>query len=304
MARIHVSTDQIAAFLEVARHGQLRAAAQVLGISEQGVRNRLLALEQELRVELYRKIRGPRRLAILTDAGHRFVPHAVAFMERAGELYRAFDIDTGPREIRIAASQYLTRYVLIDVLKQFASEDPGIHVRVSTMNERDIEEALRTDAEIAFGFAAPYESSVDIEYLDLFAMGWSLITPRGHRLASKPRLTLNDVAKEPLILYERGSTGRAHVLDAFHERQLTPRLAFETTSTETIVSMVEAGLGVSIVPLLRSGVVTHGRKVDAHPLLHAIRPIHSGILLRRGDKLSDAASRLLRFTRDRYSRGE
>ena len=93
------------------------------------------------------------------------------------------------------------------------------------------------------------------------------------------------------------------MLDAFHERGLSARVALETTSTETIVSMVEAGLGVSIVPLLPSGVVTRGRRVDVRPLKDTIRPIHSGILLRRREKLSLAASRLLDFTRSRFSSG-
>ncbi len=54
-----VSTDQIAAFVELARLGSLRAAAEGLLITEQGLRNRLLALEKRLGVELYRKSRGP-----------------------------------------------------------------------------------------------------------------------------------------------------------------------------------------------------------------------------------------------------
>lgn len=299
----HLSTDQIAAFVEVARQGQLRAAAGVLAITEQGLRNRLLALEAQVGVELYRKVRGPRRLTILTDAGRRFLPHALAFVERAHELCRAFEIDAGQQEIRVAASQYLIRYVLIDVLKQFAREEPTIHVRVSTMTEREVEEALLTDPEVAFGLAAPYEPSPDLEYHELFAMNWSLISRPGHRLGSRRRLRLQDLTDEPLILYERGSTGRQHVLDAFHDHGLVPRVAFETTGTETIVSMVEAGLGVSIVPLLASGVVTRGRRVDVRPLNAAIRPIHSGILLRRREKLSGAASRLVDFTRSHFSSG-
>jgi len=74
---------------------------------------------------------------------------------------------------------------------------------------------------------------------------------------------LKQVIKHPLILYERGSTGRQHVLDAFHERGLSPRVALETTSTETIVSMVESGLGVSVVPLMPNGAVTRGRRVSS-----------------------------------------
>jgi DNA-binding transcriptional LysR family regulator len=293
----HLSTDQVAAFVEVARHGQIRAAAANMAITEQGLRNRLLALEAQLGVELYRKIRGPRRSAVLTEAGHRFLPHALAFLERAGELCRAFEIDTGRQEIRVAASQYLIRYVLIDVLARLRAEEPSMHVRVSAMKEREVEDALRTDSDVALGLAAPYEPSTELEYLELFAMPWSLIAPAGHRLRRK-RITLDVLATEPLILYERGSTGRQHVLDGFHESGVTPRVAFETTSTETVVSMVEAGLGVSIVPLLASGAVTHGRRVDVYALDAPIRPIHSGVLWRRRERLSPAATRLVDLTRE------
>src|SRR5262249_35527229 len=77
-----LSTDQVAAFVELARQGSLRRAAGELHLTEQGLRNRLLALESRLGVELYRKQRGPRRGGFLTDAGRRFLPHAVAFLER------------------------------------------------------------------------------------------------------------------------------------------------------------------------------------------------------------------------------
>ena len=76
---ISLSTDQVAAFVELARQGTLRGVASVLHITEQGVRNRLVALEERLRVELYRKQRGPRRVHPLTEQGQQFLPHALAF---------------------------------------------------------------------------------------------------------------------------------------------------------------------------------------------------------------------------------
>ena len=297
----HLSTDQVVAFVEVSRHGQIRAAASVLAISEQGLRNRLLALEAQLGVELYRKVRGPRRLTVLTDAGHRFLPHALALLQRAREMCEAFAIDTGHQEVRVVASQYLIRYLLIDVLKDFARSEPNIHVRASTMNERDVEAAVMSDPEVAFGLAAPYEQSPDLEYRELFAMTWSLIVPRGHTLGVRRRVKLEQLTGESLILYERGSTGRQHVLDAFYERGLLPRVALETTGTETIVSMVEAGLGISIVPLLPSGAVTRGRRITVVGLDASIRSIHSGVLLRRRETLSRPAARLLEFTRARFA---
>lgn len=297
-----LSTDQIAAFVELSRQGQIRAAAGVLGITEQGLRNRLLTLEQRLGVELYRKSRGPRRSTVLTDQGRRFLPHALVFLERAQELCRTCEVETGAQEIRVASSQYLTRYLLIDVLKDFRRAAPEIHVRISTMNELEVEEALRNDPEVAMGVAAPYEPSPDFDYHELFAMSWSLITPPRHPLSLKRRARLQDLAAQPLIIYERGSTGRQHVLDAFHETGVSPHVTLETTSTETIVSMVESGLGIAIVPLLPSGAVTRGRRVEARRLDAPIRPIHSGVLVRRGERLSAASSRLLDFIKLHFSR--
>jgi DNA-binding transcriptional LysR family regulator len=297
----HISTDQARAFVEVARQGQIRAAASVLAITEQGLRNRLLALEAQLGVELYRKIRGPRRLTLLTDAGHRFLPHALAFLERAREMYETLAGDVGRQEVRVVASQYLIRYLLIDVLKDFAKSEPNIHVRASTMNERDVEDAVMSNPEVAFGLAAPYEQSPDLEYQELFAMTWNLIVPRGHRLAGRRRVKLEQLVREPLILYERGSTGRQHVLDAFYERGLSPLVTLETTATEIVVSMVEAGLGIAIVPLLPSGAVTRGRRLAVVALDAPIRPIHSGVLLRRRETLTRPAARLLEFTKSRFA---
>ena len=297
-----LSTDQIASFVELSRQGQIRAAAAVLGITEQGLRNRLLTLEQRLGVELYRKIRGPRRSTVLTDQGRRFLPHAIGFLERARELCRTFDVEAGAQEIHVASSQYLIRYLLIDILKEFRKAAPDIHVRISTMNELEVEEALRANPEVSMGVAAPYEPSPDLDYHELFAMSWSLIAPPRHPLRRRRRTRLEDLADEPLIIYERGSTGRQHVLDAFHESGTSPHVALETTSTETIVSMVEAGLGIAIVPLLPSGAVTRGRRVATCRLDAAIRPIHSGVLVRRGEQLSASASRLFDFIRLHFSR--
>jgi DNA-binding transcriptional LysR family regulator len=296
-----LSTDQIGAFVELSRQGQIRAAAAVLGITEQGLRNRLLTLEQRLGVELYRKSRGPRRASLLTDQGRRFLPQAIGFLERAQELCRSLDIETGAREIRVASSQYLIRYLLIDILKSFRKAAPEIHVRVSTMNELEVEETLRSDPEVSRGVAAPYEPSPELDYHELFAMSWSLITPPRHPLAARRRVRLQDLIDQPLIIYERGSTGRQHILDAFHENGLSPQVALETTGTETIVSMVEAGLGIAIVPLLPSGAVTRGRRVRARALDASIRLIHSGVLVRRGEKLSASSARLFEFIRSHFS---
>jgi DNA-binding transcriptional LysR family regulator len=290
-----LSTDQVAAFAELARAGSLRAAADALHLTEQGVRNRLVALESRLGVELYHKQRGPRRRSPLTRQGEQFLPHALAFLDRARRLSGLFSGSEGPSEVRVAATQYLTLYVMLDAVRAFHRAYPSIRVRLSTRTERDIEDALLRDPDLSFGVAAPYEAGTDLEYQHLFSLDWGLIAPPGHPLLRKRGLSLADLVGVPLIVFEQGSTGRQHVLDAFRGLGLTPRVDMEATTTGIVVKMVEAGLGVSVVPLMPNGAVTRGVKVGARSLAGQVRPIHSGVLIRRGEKPSPAAEAFIRF---------
>src|SRR5262245_54734293 len=290
-----LSTDQVAAFVQLARQGSLRAAAETLFISEQGLRSRLLALEERLGVELYKKSRGLRRRTPLTREGEQFLPSAEAFLQQASHLCGLFSHQQQPKEVHVVASQYLIAYVLIDAIRRFHRAFPEIHVRLSARTEHEIEEALLGSHEFSLGVAAPYESSPDLEYRHLFSMGWSIITPRRHPLALRRTVRLAHIVPYPLIMYERGSTGRQHVAEAFQRLNLAPHVEIEATNTDLIVRMVEAGLGAAVVPLHPSGAVTRGRRVVIHSLGRQVRPIDSGVLLRRNERLPDAAVKLLDF---------
>ncbi len=290
-----LSTDQVAGFVELARHGSLRRAAVALHLSEQGLRNRLLALEQRLGAALYQKRRGIRRSTPLTAEGQRFLPHATAFLERSREMSELFQTSPQMREVRVAASQYLIAYVLIDAVRQFHAAFPQIRIRLSTRTEQEVEEQLLANTDVDLGVAAPHEDSNELEYRHLFSMPWSLIAQPKHPLLRRRQLKIADLADQPLILFERGSTGRGHVVEALRRANIAPRVEMETTHTEIIVRMVEAGLGLSVVPLLASGVVTRGRRVASRSFGDQIRPIDSGILLRKNQSPSPAAKQFIEF---------
>jgi len=299
-----LSTDQVAAFAELARQGSLRGAAQQLIITEQGVRNRLLALEQRLGVQLYRKSRGMRRATPLTEHGQKFLPHALAFLERARELADLFTAGDRQQEVHVVGSHYLIFYLLIDAVRRFHAAFPTIQIRLSTRNEQEVEQVLLSNPEVTVGLAAPYEPSSELEYRHLFSMPWSFVAAPGNRLLKNKNLRLSDLADQPLILFERGSTGRQHVIDAFHGAGLSPHIEMETTDTQVIVRMVEAGLGVSIVPLLPKGTVTRGYRVGVRSLAGQIQPIHSGVLTRRGERLSEASQTFIQFVERRMKQRE
>jgi DNA-binding transcriptional LysR family regulator len=282
--------------VELARAGSLRAAASGLHITEQGLRNRLIALETHLKVALYHKQRGPRRRSPLTPQGEQFLPQALAFLESARRLGAVSGGASGPQEVHVAATQYLTLYAMLDAIRRFHRAFPEIRVRLSSRTERDIEDALLRDPDLAFGVAAPYEGGSGLEYRHLFSLDWGLITPPDHPLLKKRGLELPDLVGVPLIVFERGSTGRQHVLNAFHNLGLNPRIDMEATTTGIVVRMVEAGLGVSLVPLMPNGIVTRGVKVGVRKLPQkTIDPIHSGILIRRGETPQPAAEAFMRF---------
>jgi DNA-binding transcriptional LysR family regulator len=290
-----ISTDHVAAFVALATQGTIRQAAVGLNISEQGLRNRLLALEDRLGVELYRKGQGRHNATQLTERGHQFLTKAYAFLERARDLCSSISDEGESGEVHVVASQYLMLCVLIDTILLFRKQFPDIHVRVSTLSESEVESTVLRRPDIAFGVAAPYESAPGLVFTELFAIEWGVIVPLQHPLTRRKKIRLKDLVDQPLILFESGSTGRLHVIDAFHDADLSPQVSMEATNTEVIVRMVEAGLGVSIVPLLRSGVITRGRRVSVHELDQKVRPIRSGVLYRRGDEPSGQSSQFLGF---------
>jgi DNA-binding transcriptional LysR family regulator len=296
-----LSIDQLAALIEVARHGTLRAAAKSLYISEQGVRNRLIALETELGRELYRKGRGVRVGEVLTPDGKKLLPEVQRIVEQSRGLKDLLDRQAAVREIHIASSQYLSTYLLIDAIGRFRRVEPSVRIWLSVRTERDIERALLTNPELAFGVAAPYEPAPELSYRHLFSMHWSAIVPHRHPLVRRKPLHLADLLEYPLILFERGSTGRQHIMEAFTKLELSPRVMMEATTTDLIVRMVSAAMGVALVPLLPSGVVTRGHAVTVLSLGDPIRPIDSGLLLRRGEQLSEPSRRFAEFVRQQVA---
>jgi DNA-binding transcriptional LysR family regulator len=295
MQNASLSTDMITAFVEMARQGNMRRAAEQLFITEQGVRQRLIALEQVLGVELYRKSRGRRANTPLTAQGQQFLPQAIAFLQQANQMVEYFHAPNGQREIHVVASQYLIAYVLIEAVRRFQAKFPRIQVCLSARSEAEIETSLLTDTHIAFGMAAPYEASPLLEYCHLFSMDWSVIASPRHIVLKQSLPKLAQLVSHRLILYERGSTGRQHVLEAFQQQRLPIDTTLEATNTDIIVRMVEAGLGIAIVPLLHSGVVTRSRRVQARSLGKQIRPIHSGLLVRKNEQPTTEAKTLMEF---------
>jgi DNA-binding transcriptional LysR family regulator len=275
-----VSVEQVRAFVELARAGNIRLAARELHLSEEGMRGRLLALEERLGVDLYEKERGRRSAVRLTHAGQSFLEKAIPFLEDARRLTLVFEPGASRQELKIAASHYVTSYLLADILRSFHRQFPDVVVGVSTCTERQVITVLQNDANFSVGICAPEEFPPCLKYQPWLPMDWHFVAPKGHPLLQRTSVALADIATEPLIMLEPGSTGRQHLLEAFSRRELVPRIVTDVTTTAIALRLIEAGIGTAILPLLRSGAVTREAHVGQVPIQDAIRGVENAIVFR------------------------
>lgn len=275
-----LSTEQIAAFVELARLGSLHLAAESLHLSAEGLRGRILALESTLGTSLYEKARGRRGDVDLTPSGRRFLQKAVRFLDQAHELTGLFEARAAAKEIQLIGSHYLLAYVMMDAVRAFCDLYPEYVLRLSTRAEAQVLGLLLGEAHCAIGACTPTDFPRGLHYHPWRTVGWSLAVPRGHRWATATAVTLAEIAPEPLIVFERASAGRLHVLETFFALGLEPSICLEATSTPLILSMVSAGLGVSIVPTPSSQAPLRGLNVVSVPIADPIRPIETGLFLR------------------------
>lgn len=275
-----IPPDLVMAFIALVQVGSFDAVAQNLGISSSTLQSRIRDLETRVGARLLSAIPGLPDRVEPTGHGRLLLPRATAYISHAQDLASGIKAPSHQRELRIVASQYLSTYLLIDRLHDFKQSRPDLVVKLSVRTEVQILSALNQDPGCSIGFCAPIEISSSLHYRPWFLMSWSLVVPFGHPLATAEAVNLSELVNEPLITFEQGSTGRQHLIDAFRSCGLQPVTGAQATSTPIIVQMVEAGLGVAVLPLLPSGKVTKNMNVHVVPLTDQVRPIESGVLMR------------------------
>ncbi len=202
------------------------------------------------------------------------------FLDQAHELTTLFEPRPVTKEIQLIGSHYLLAYVLIDAVREFRELHSDYTLRLSTRAEAQVFALLLSEPHCAIGACTPTDFPRGLHYHPWRTVGWSLAIAQTHRWANAVAVSLAEIAAEPLIIFERGSAGRLHVLEAFFALGLAPTIRMEATSTPLILSMVSAGLGVSIVPTPASAAPLRGLDVVTVPISDPIRPIETGLYLR------------------------
>ncbi len=240
-----IDLQKLEALLAAVDTGSITAAGEKLSYSQSGVSRMIGDLEREWGVNLLeRDKRGVR----LTSDGERLIPRVRAVCQEYARLMTEVDDLHGLRtgKIRIGTFSSIATHYLPDILRAFRRDYPGMEYELLLGDYTEIEDWIRT-GRVDLGFLRlptdPQFSTRKILQDELMA-----ILPEGHSLAEKQRVPASALCDEPFMLLEKGA--RAEVSNVFEREGLKPNVVFTTWDDYAVLSMVESGLGLSILPSL------------------------------------------------------
>jgi LysR family cys regulon transcriptional activator len=243
----------------VRRNLNLTEAAKVLNTSQPGVSKAILELEAELGIEIFS--RHGKRLKRVTEPGQHVLKSIDVILREVGNLRRIGEQfsqqDSGT--LSIATTHTQARYVLPPVVAALRQQFPKVNVSLHQAAPEQVARML-IDEVAEIGIAT--ESLADFDQLvTLPCYTWqhTLVLPTDHPLANQTNITLEDVAREPLITYHPSFTGRTKIDAAFAAAKLTPRIALEAIDSDVIKTYTKLGLGIGIAAEMAvRGIVSEG----------------------------------------------
>jgi LysR family cys regulon transcriptional activator len=233
---------------EVATNGfSISKAAKTLHTSQPGVSQQIIALERELGITVF--VRDSKRLVGLTPHGEEIVARAHAALleiEAIAKFARSIAMTHGG-ELVIATTHTQARYVLPEVLQQFAAKYPAVRVTLQHGSPAQIEQALISGA-ADFG-VTPYVTGTarDIVAFECRRYRRIVLARHDHPLLSKRRCSLAQIAKHPLVTFEQSIAARDAVLGVFESAGLKPNVILSAIDADVVKVCVERGLGLAIV---------------------------------------------------------
>lgn len=281
--------------------GTVTATAEALLMTPSAVSQQLTNLSKQLGVRL---LEAHGRRVRLTDAAHLVLRHAEAVfaqLERAdAELTGYLRGDAG--EVRVGAFSTAVPALVVPAVLRLRAAHPGLEVRVREAEAAEAYELLsagRVDLALSLAAHAPTARDPRFSRVPLLADPLDVALPAGHALAGAPGLRLADLSGERWIF--GGSGPWSEITRAACEAAgFVPEQAHSAAGWTAILAMVEAGMGIALVPRMAaaervSGVVMRVLEAD-QPRRHVVAAV------RRGAETAPAVARLLAALREAAAR--
>lgn len=242
---------QLEYFHTLAQLQHFTRAAQQLSLSQPALSRSIAKLESELGVPLFER-RG--KSVSLNHFGQIFFQHAERAMQEImaakQEIQDILDPDHGV--ISLAFLHSLGNHIVPELLGKFRTTYPKIQFKLYQNATNLILEQLES-GKIDLCLSAPPNIHQDsIEWIPLFTEELFVVVPNDHRLSGRTSVQLTEIAAEPIITFKRNYGLRILTDQLFHEAGLVPNITFEGDEIMTVAGLVEAKLGVAVIPHLTS----------------------------------------------------
>lgn len=274
-------------FQKIVELGSFTKAAEALGYTQSAVSQMIASLEDELNIQLlYRSRVGIR----LTPEGEDLYPYirgtVLQYQAMLGKANEIKGLDTGL--VRIGTISSISCHWLPRLIKEFGEQYPKVQFVLHQGDYTTIPEWVRT-GEADFGFVNP--DAVQGMYTQFLKEGeLRAVLPVEHPLAAQSWVELGQLAEEPFLLLEEGALSEP--LEAFRQMGLEPNIRLRVHDDYSILSMIESGLGVSILPELVLQKINY--QVAIRPLKPGVtRKI--GLVIKDKNSLPIAAKYFIRF---------
>lgn len=284
-----IELGDLRAFAAVADRGSFHAAALDLHLSQPALSRRVAKLELALGVAL---VERTTRSVALTRVGRNFLRKTLELLNGLDQslLGIAELAQKTSGEVTLACVPSAVRYFLPQVLLTYHASYPGILVRVADEGADDaLASVVRGDADFGINYVGAQEPGIVFEPLlkEPFVMACRV----DHALASRKKVTWAELAQYDYLTVAKAS-GNRFLLDlALADAPHRPRAFCEVRHVMSVVSLVEAGLGIAAVPRL-------AMPPGAHPVLASVKLVEPvvtrtlGLIRRRGQMLSPAAQQM------------
>jgi LysR family cys regulon transcriptional activator len=280
----------------------LTETAKVLYTSQPGISKAILELEDELGVDIF--ARHGKRLRRVTEPGQQvlksieIIMREVGNLKRIGEEYSKQDAGT----LSIATTHTQARYFLPEPIAQLRKRFPKVGISLHQGSPKDV--ARMVIEEVADIGLATEALADQPELVTLPCYDWQhvLVMPAGHPLAAAERITLEDLAVQPLVSYHPSFSGRTRVDQAFATRRLKPNIVLEAIDADVIKTYVRLGLGVGIVAETAVKDDPPNSDLIARPLGHLFGRNVTRIAFKRGAYLRNFVLSFAEMLSDRLNR--
>src|SRR6267154_587186 len=237
---------QLRYFCAVAETGSFSRAAEQSHVSQPSLSQRIMKLEGELGARLFDRLG---RSVRLTDVGKTFLPRARAVLHELeaarGDVVERKDSIGGPVSVGVIPT--VAPYFLPAKLTTFSRKFPQALLTIVEEITPVLLDRLRRGAIDVALLALPIRGH-EFETAPLLTERLFAALPKSHKLAKRSSLSLKDLRSEPFLLLRDGHCFRDTAVAACDRARLHPQIVFESGQFSSLLSLVGAGMGVSIVP--------------------------------------------------------